>query len=298
MGRSRSATTDLAMPSSLLMAANRGSGYVAALVHAGPHGILRRLQRRYECPVCRKRVRRFLPVPTWYLRKLDQHGFIHSIFALETLNVFSCTCPSCEASDRDRLIMLYLRMRLSVGGTSDPLSLVEFGPSPVLERTLRSMDGVDYRSADFDPGRASECADIQDMVQYSDASVDAFICSHVLEHVQDDRKAMAELHRILRPGGWGIVLVPVELTLEEVYEDPGITGEAERWRHFGQGDHLRLYSKDGLVARLTDAGFVVHQLGAEYFGGERFERSGIHQRSVLYVVERPIPSPDLRGSAG
>jgi SAM-dependent methyltransferase len=128
--------------------------------------------------------------------------------------------------------------------------------------------------------------DIMDMHIYKDNSVDIFLCSHVLEHVSDDRKAISELYRILKSGGWGIIMVPILLHLKDIYEDPSVTSEAERWKHFGQGDHLRTYSKEGFKGRLAEGGFRITELGIEYFGADTFEKCGIYPRSVLYIVEK------------
>jgi len=96
---------------------------------------------------------------------------------------------------------------------------------------------------------------------------------------------MAELYRILKPGGWGIVMVPILLTLTNVYEGASIRSEADSWKYFQQGDHVRLYSKQGFMRGLEDAGFRVNQLGIDYFGADLFDKHGIDPRSVLCVVE-------------
>jgi ubiquinone/menaquinone biosynthesis C-methylase UbiE len=121
---------------------------------------------------------------------------------------------------------------------------------------------------------------------YQDNQFDFLICSHVLEHVEDDRKALHELHRILKPGGQGILMVPVILSIEEVDEDPAIVDEGERWKRFGQFDHVRLYSKNGFVERVREGGFLVKQYGKEFFGEELFARTGISSQSILYVVTK------------
>jgi ubiquinone/menaquinone biosynthesis C-methylase UbiE len=108
----------------------------------------------------------------------------------------------------------------------------------------------------------------------------------VLEHVEDDRKALAELFRILKPEGWGIIMVPINLAVSEIDEDPAVTDEAERWRRFGQFDHVRRYSKQGFLHRVQSAGFAVDQLGVDFFSKEVFHRSGISSTSVLYIVNK------------
>ena len=100
--------------------------------------------------------------------------------------------------------------------------------------------------------------DISNMWLYDNNQFDFFICSHVLEHVPDDHKALSELHRILKPGGTGILMVPIILGLEEIDEDPFETDESERWRRFGQHDHVRVYSKEGFLKRARDAGFFIY----------------------------------------
>jgi SAM-dependent methyltransferase len=91
-------------------------------------------------------------------------------------------------------------------------------------------------------------------IDYPDQSFDVIYCSHVLEHVQDDRKAMREFYRVLKTTGWAILLVPI--TAEKTLEDPSLVGPEERLRVFGQADHVRRYGPD-YVDRLREAGFSV-----------------------------------------
>ena len=81
-------------------------------------------------------------------------------------------------------------------------------------------------------------------------------------------------------------MVPINLAITEIDEDPTVTDEVERWRRFGQFDHVRLYSKPGFIQRVTETGFLVHQLGIDFFGKDIFHRNGISPKSVLYVVEK------------
>lgn len=85
---------------------------------------------------------------------------------------------------------------------------------------------------------------------YADETFDAVICSHVLEHVTEDHKAMGEIYRVLKPSGWSILQVPIALNFEEILEDPAVTSPQARQEHFGQDDHVRIYNRKGFVGRL------------------------------------------------
>jgi len=241
---------------------------------------------KYFCPVCKTAVAYFQRLSDYYFERFDKHQFIHSIFAMETFNILNHSCPACGVSDRDRLYALYFTNRFNTLDKSKKHTFIDFAPEPSLGMFIKSHSFLEYRSADLFMEEVNDRVDIADMTVYEDNSADIFLCSHILEHVENDRKATRELYRILKGGGFGIVMAPILLTLKEVYENPRITSEADRWKHFGQNDHVRMYSKEGFVSRLGDAGFKVYQLGIDYFGADVFERHGIHPRSVLYVVEK------------
>jgi predicted SAM-dependent methyltransferase len=116
--------------------------------------------------------------------------------------------------------------------------------------------------------------DVQSIPMDND-SVDVVICNHLLEHVEDDRQAMRELYRIMRQGGWGIILVPEDRQRTTTFEDDSITDAEERTRIFGQYDHRRIYGRD-YDDRLREAGFRVERIAYN-------ERLGTEQRK-LYAI--------------
>ena len=128
--------------------------------------------------------------------------------------------------------------------------------------------------------------DITNMHSIPDETYDFFICSHVLEHILDDKKALSELFRILKTGGSGILMVPINLRIDKIEEDPSLEDVAERWRRFGQDDHIRLYSKKGFIERVEAAGFAINQYGIDFFGKDVFFQHGISPKSILYIVEK------------
>ena len=239
-----------------------------------------------ECPVCGARLNRFKPIYKSFPRKLREMGFVHPLESFETLNLAAYSCPSCDASDRERLYALYLKQRLTTLHRDHRYRFIDFAPSLALSRLLRTMDNLEYRTADYFRPNVDDQVDISNMPLYPDNSVDMFLCSHILEHVPDDRAAMRELFRILKPGGFGIVMVPLVVGVTATHEDPAIATPEQRWRYYAQDDHLRLYGTLDFVAQLATSRFIIRQLARDYFGAEVFKRAGIADNSVLYVVEK------------
>jgi SAM-dependent methyltransferase len=161
-------------------------------------------------------------------------------------------CPYCGSSSRNRRLWKIL--------VSDFLKrdirILHFSPSRSLKRFLSKDPSLDYITSDYlGEFDADEHYNITDISE-SDYSFDLIICYHILEHIEDDKKAMKELYRILKPGGTCIIQTPFKEG--EIYEDYTIKTAEERLKYFGQEDHVRVYSIDGLKERLTHTGFEVN----------------------------------------
>jgi predicted SAM-dependent methyltransferase len=237
----------------------------------------------FYCPGCKKYWKSFKPFPQEWLQGLTDSGWPYKPEDAETLNYEQYTCHGCGITDRDRLYILFLEKMLN---RHKQHSILEFAPRPALSNFLKNMPNVMHRTSDLFMDEVDDKLDIQDMHLYNNNSFDIFICSHILEHVTDDIKAMKELYRILSPGGFGITMVPILEPVTETKEDPSITDTNLRLKYFGQADHVRLYAKQGFINRLASVGFKVKLYTVDDFGKELFQRSGITQKSVLYVVEK------------
>lgn len=236
---------------------------------------------RKQCPICKTELSNFLPLPQGYYEWMNAVGSPYPLDEFETLNCGQYQCPACGASDRERLIALYLSSRLR-----EPLgpetSVLEIAPSRAMTAFFANHR-VRYRSADLSSPLAQDHVDITDMAIYPAASFDLVICSHVLEHVPDDAQALRELRRIITPDGHLVLLVPIPLLLATTDEDLAVTDVNERWRRFGQNDHIRMYSKSDFLDRLRRQELLVEEIGIQHFGEESFRRNGIATSSVLYV---------------
>lgn len=157
-------------------------------------------------------------------------------------------------------------------GTGD--SVLHLAPEPILVSRLRSIPGVRYESADIDPDRnPTTLADLTDL-PFDDRSFDLVLCSHVLEHVVDDRAALREMHRVSKLGGRVLIQSPVNYEQAETFEAPEIVDPAERLRLFSQDDHVRVYGPD-LKSRLQGANFELSIFDSAELGEEATERFGL-----------------------
>ncbi|MEZ0471428.1 glycosyltransferase family protein [Luteimonas salinilitoris] len=161
-------------------------------------------------------------------------------------------CPNCGVLERHRLMALYLRSDTPLFD-GRPRRLLHVAPEPPIAGILSKLENVSYLSADLCSEHVMVKMDLTD-IQYPDESFDAIVCSHVLEHIPDDAKAMREMFRILTPGGIAVIQVPVYG--ETTYEDFSITSEEGRLAAFGQRDHVRKYGRD-IAERLAGAGLRV-----------------------------------------
>ena len=136
--------------------------------------------------------------------------------------------------------------------------MLHVGPEPGLRHELERLPNLDYVTGDLHADDVDVRLDVT-AIGFPDETFDVILCSHVLEHVPDDRRAMRELRRVLRRDGWALINAPSEPGRSQIYEDDSIVDPAQRLRHLGQADHVRLYSTEGFVGRLHEAGFEVRR---------------------------------------
>ncbi len=198
--------------------------------------------RRWAARAAHYGTRRYCPCCRSHLRAFASYGDRPRPDAL---------CPVCGALERHRLASLFLDGREDLlGGLR---RILHVAPEPPVARLLQNFAEEAYVSVDLSPDGVAVQADLTRM-PFPSQSFDCVYCSHVLEHVPEDGRAMAELHRVLRPGGWALIQVPVRR--ERTIEDPAITSPDRRRELFGQPDHVRVYGRD-VGDRLRRARFAV-----------------------------------------
>ncbi|MCF8428671.1 MAG: class I SAM-dependent methyltransferase [Bacteroidia bacterium] len=236
----------------------------------------------YVCNVCGKSNVSFDPLPIHYFHYADKYQFIHNIFYSETINLINYLCNECEASDRDRLTALYFSKIYD----NTEKKLLDIAPYAPLSNFFKKHKNLKIRTADYYADGVDDKVDITNMHIYNNETYDIIICMHVLEHVENELAGMSELYRVMKKGGWGVIMVPINSQLEKNYVNPSAESEEERWHHYGHPDHKRLNSRQDFVKSLKSVGFKVLELDKDYFGIENFEKHAIHERSVLYIVQK------------
>lgn len=197
--------------------------------------VARKADTAHACPVCGHKVIRFMPAGREKPR-------------------LRAKCPHCGALERHRWLWTFFKLKVWPHYRHGRCHILHFAPEPHLSAILNDPPRIDYTSADLHMPEAQLHLDITDMHSLADSSFDVVICSHILEHITDDARAMRELYRITKAGGRTLVMVPIYG--KHSSENPQITDAAERLKYFGQPDHVRKYGLD-IGERLTAAGFKV-----------------------------------------
>lgn len=240
---------------------------------------------KFDCVICgaRTRTRKTFSFALPVLRELDVIGGEHQP---------NDDCPICYANQRSRLLYAYLTKHTIV---QTCWRVLHVAPELALYRYVFSRLDVDYHPVDFSPEKYPEIDGVRQVditsIPYPNGFFDLILCNHVLEHVPDDRKAMQELHRILKPTGTALLQVPLGTRLTKTIEDPSETDPKKRERRFGQFDHVRIYSEGDYANRLRHSGFAVRLLpAAAIVGSSGIKQYDLNARERLIVCH---PAPEL-----
>jgi SAM-dependent methyltransferase len=191
---------------------------------------------RYEDPISGKTYRKFLP-----------YGYSGRAKRKNVL------CPGSLSLERHRLLWLYLKQKTDF--FTAPHKVLHIAPEQCFYKLFRQMKNLDYTTGDYNSPIADLHFDLHH-APFKNDTFDVIFCNHVLEHVQDAQQCMRELHRVMKPGGWGIFQVPLDTSRTTTLEDPAIVSPEDREKHYWQKDHVRLFGLD-YKDQLGRAGFTV-----------------------------------------
>jgi SAM-dependent methyltransferase len=218
-----------------------------------------------ECPICESKYKKFLP-----------YGRINPRP--------NALCPSCLSLERHRLIWLYMKEKTNF--FQEKLNVLHVAPEPCFMKRFEKIHGEKYITADIESPLAKVKMDIH-QIPFGQNTFDVVLCNHVLEHVENDIKAMSEIKRVLKPGGWAIMQVPFFSPVPETtFEDLSITDPREREKAFGQDDHVRMFGKD-YAKRIERAGLkAVEDRFVFNLPEEVRNKYGLAKGEVIYKGEK------------
>lgn len=221
------------------------------------------------CCACGQRINGFIP----YRGGRKNRPVLMEILDVVGSDPDNFSCPNCGAHDRERHLLLYLA-KLKLLGIFSNSRVLHFAPEQWFSKMIEIQGPRVYVKADLYPqNEGVKKVNILD-IAYSADEFDVVVANHVMEHVDDDLKALSELHRVLRLGGLAILQTPYSSKLHRTLADPGIDDDYCRLQVYGQEDHVRLYGQDIF---------------------DRFEQAGFRSLVVTHEVVLPEYSPGIYG---
>ena len=220
---------------------------------------------KYTCPCC-----------GWNLR-----AFTHGGYSIRVRHLGYC--PRCNSKSRHRRWWLFLQKQTNL--FTDHLRLFHVAPNYCLSRQFSRMSNIEYFGADLHNHRNIRIKMDLPFAPIISETFDAVLCIHVLEHIPADRKAIRELYRVLKPGAWAGISVPIRMD-QITYEDQNIITPKEREKAFGETVHVRYYGYD-LVDRLEEAGFQVTMYPGKDVDKEAQQKYGLrNDENIFYCTKK------------
>jgi len=195
-------------------------------------------------------------------------------------------CPECQGLERHRLLWMYFENKTNI--YTDQLKVLHIAPEDIFFHHFKKQKNIDYYPVDIYPHLYPKGTNYFDLLNpAADAGMyDVIICNHVFQYIEDDKKAMENIYKLMKPGGWGIMQVPINGQTAVTYEDPSITDPMERLKAFGLKEHVRYYGLD-YADRLRNIGFnvTVDDYTAEFSDEENYKYGFWKGDAVYYCTK-------------
>lgn len=190
--------------------------------------------------------------------------------------------PSTLSLERHRLMWLFLKDETNFFTSTKKLKVLHIAPEQCFLDLFKKQKNLEYITSDLESPIADVKADICDL-PFKENEFDVVFCNHVLEHIPDDTKAMQELYRVMKKGGFGVFQIPQDLSRDVTFEDNSITDKDERAKIFGQYDHVRVYGKD-YFNKLRSVGFKVDEVDyTKKIDSKQIERFCLMKGEILPI---------------
>ncbi|HDR6315679.1 TPA: glycosyltransferase [Bacillus thuringiensis] len=228
------------------------------------------------CQFCNQQFEKFSPWPEHY--DFPKYKF-------EMWNKDTGICSVCDSMDRERLYRVYIEMETELLSGND--TMLHIAPEAKLRSWFAQYKNITYVCGDIEPKDPLMQEIDVTRIPYENDTFDVILCGHVLQHVQDDEKAMRELYRVLKTNGWGIIQAPIVMNVDSIIENELILTPKLRRLAFGHEEHVRIYNRSGFIQRLMNVGFKVELYNiAEKQGMRSARKFGLSETNVLYIVRK------------
>jgi SAM-dependent methyltransferase len=232
-----------------------------------------------KCPICQKFQFQFLEIGS-KSPAIDRYKIIGA-------GIRNAGCKRCGSSDRDRLVFLYLRDVLKIFDRKTHLKILHIAPEKSISKKLKELSNIEYIMGDNFAEGYSYDKNVKKMdlcnLHFIDNYFDLIICNHVLEHIEDDIKAMNEVYRVLKNSGSAILQVPISNIIDRTIENTTIKEPDARKDEFGQFDHVRIYGRD-YKDRLKVCGLIVETVGLS--SKKEYLKYGLNKEEKLYIGKK------------
>ncbi|MBU1633910.1 class I SAM-dependent methyltransferase [bacterium] len=215
---------------------------------------------RNNCPICNSNIRYFKRDPV--------------------SNRPDAYCPVCGAYERHRFAWYFLYNSTDLFNKS-PKKILHIAPNPIIREKLSNQKQLLYIYGDLSTIDALVTFDLVNL-PFSDNRFDIIICSHILEHIPNDHKAINEIFRVLKRNGFALIAIPI--TAEKTYEDPTVTTSEDRLKKYGQVDHVRRYGFD-FIDRLKKSGFMVKTISSIQINNEIRNKHMFKEQHLFYCIK-------------
>ena len=244
------------VPRPILIKASFIFNKIAPLFYAG---------NKFEDPIDGKTYRKLLPYGAHKMRP-------------------NALAPSSLSLERHRLLWLFMQKKTNFFSDT-PLKVLHVAPEQCFHKRFKAQKNLEYITGDLVSPLADVKMDLHS-IPFGDNTFDVILCNHVLEHVDNHKRCMKELYRVLKPGGWAVTQVPMDYDRDVTYEDASIVTEEERLKHYWQKDHVRLFGLD-YPDLLREAGFTVDEVRMEKeIGEEEAKRYALPEREPIYWCKK------------
>lgn|SRR5574344_940176 len=242
-----------------------------------PIYLLRHKGNKYTCPFCGYK--------SDILNPFGEESDVIEKYHIIGAGRRNASCLKCGAHDRERLIFVYLKYVAKIfdGKT---LSILHMAPEQRISAKILECHDLEYVCGDLFTEGYTYPDYVKNMnllaLPIENDRFDIVICNHVMEHIPEDTKAMSEIFRVLKPGGFAILQVPISYSTDKTIEDFSITNPDERKRRFGKSDHCRIYGLD-YIDRLKSVGFEVDMKNIS----KDFPQFALNPEENIFICTKP-----------